>query len=181
MTFSRENHVREGARALKDAPDPSGSMNPRDPGFLPIVAPPTAIVVATDFSPPAAKATAHAAWLAKASDARLHLVHVVEPTAGLEWGDSSGAVVQRFLDEARATAQKQLEALLARLRSEGVEATGAVRLGRVADEISREVAERSADLVVIGTRGNTGVKRLLAGSVAHSVADKITVPILLVH
>lgn len=57
---------------------------------------------------------------------------------------------------------------------------GAVRLGLAVREIVAEVDDWGADLLVLGTRGRTGVSRFLIGSVAESVSRKASCNVLMI-
>jgi len=52
---------------------------------------------------------------------------------------------------------------------------------QVADLIAAEAEDWPADLIVVGTHGRQGVRRLLLGSVAESVARVASTPVLLVR
>jgi nucleotide-binding universal stress UspA family protein len=51
-------------------------------------------------------------------------------------------------------------------------------MGTAADEIVRAAEEGGVDLIVIGTHGRTGLKRVLMGSVAEAVMRRATCPVL---
>ncbi len=53
-------------------------------------------------------------------------------------------------------------------------------LGTPAEDIVRIASEQNADLIVIGTHGRTGLKRVLMGSVAEAVMRRATCPVLTV-
>lgn len=74
----------------------------------------------------------------------------------------------------------QLDALVAKYRGRGVEPSGRVREGLPAIEVVRAVEELSADLVVMGTHGRTGLSHLVLGSVAERVVRTCPVPVLTV-
>lgn len=69
----------------------------------------------------------------------------------------------------------------ARLRAAGREVQAAVRTGDAAGEILAAIAESGADLVVIGSRGRTGIARLVMGSVARNVLHGSGASVLIVH
>jgi nucleotide-binding universal stress UspA family protein len=68
-----------------------------------------------------------------------------------------------------------------RLRDGGHVADAEVRAGDAAAEIIAVVEEQRADLVVLGSRGHTGVTRLLLGSVARNVLSGSTTSVLIVR
>ena len=72
---------------------------------------------------------------------------------------------------------------LARLKSiqptvEGVQASWQVDFGPPAQRIVEYANENDVDLIVIGTHGHTGLRRVLMGSVAESVVRKAECPVL---
>ena len=66
-------------------------------------------------------------------------------------------------------AREENEAAAGRLREAGFQATGIIRDGDPAHEIVAVAREREAGLIVVGTRGQTGLRRLILGSVARNV------------
>lgn len=76
----------------------------------------------------------------------------------------------RDLKEGQAEHRRLAEETAARLVSAGRDATADVRTGDAASEIIAAAAASDADLVVLGSRGRTGLTRALLGSVARNVA-----------
>lgn len=71
--------------------------------------------------------------------------------------------------ELERIAREENETAAGRLREAGFDATGLLRKGDAAHEIVAVARERQAGLIVVGTRGQTGLRRLLLGSVARNV------------
>lgn len=69
----------------------------------------------------------------------------------------------------RQTMAAEGEAAAARLRQAGLDATAEVRTGDPAHQIIASAREHGARLIVVGTRGQTGLRRLILGSVARNV------------
>lgn len=67
------------------------------------------------------------------------------------------------------SAQTRLDRFLDQCRTAGYEPEGKVRSGSAAAEIEHEAAEWPADLVVLGTHGQSGIARAVLGSVAEHV------------
>jgi nucleotide-binding universal stress UspA family protein len=84
-------------------------------------------------------------------------------------------------DAARAHHDELATEMTARLRAAGLTAAGFRRDGDAATEILTAAKERAADLIVMGTRGRTGLKRLLLGSVARNVLHHATCSVLVVR
>jgi universal stress protein A len=130
------------------------------------------IVHPTDFSSSSTAALNVARAIARAHGARLVLVHVVpyERVAG---------VVREMLTELE-TSREELETLRQRVDGPDLKfpVEGHLRRGLAPEEILEAAAETSADLIVIGTHGRTGLKRLLLGSVAESVLRGAPCPVI---
>ena len=135
------------------------------------------ILVATDGSEAAAAAGGMAVTLAEAFEADLHAVFVEETDRwpfGLD--EEQTAELRRYGEEAvSAVADRAAEA--------GIEVTTAV-LGDD-DPVHRTVLayadEHGVDCVVMGTRGRSGVGRLLVGSVTEQLLRESTLPVVTVH
>lgn len=68
-----------------------------------------------------------------------------------------------------------------RLAAAGFAVTPEVRFGEPANEIRELVEEGGYDMVAMATHGRTGVSRLLLGSVARSVLERVHVPVMMVR
>ena len=125
------------------------------------------ILCPIDFSPCAREAMQHAAQLAREANATLVLAHVWEPSVWAVGGDLSPEVVGEMV----ATEQQQLHEWRRDARELGAPEVGIVFLtGAAWDQIAGYVrADPAIDLVVMGTRGRTGIKHALLGSVAERV------------
>ena len=136
----------------------------------------------TDFSRASSPAFARAVEMARSNRAELLLVHVVVPTY-LPIGDGyiSPNVYADMEASARAYAQKQLAALVAKARKAGVRAKGLLMDGPPYERIAQAARRKRADLVVIGTHGRTGFAKLFLGSVASRVLAIAPCPVLTVR
>lgn len=81
----------------------------------------------------------------------------------------------------RTEAGKYLEGIQSRLQSEGINAAITMLEGKPAETIVEFAKSRPVDLIVIGTHGYTGMKRLMFGSVALRVLHDANVPVLLIR
>lgn len=129
----------------------------------------------TDFSPGSAAAFEYACDLARQYDARLIAMFALGPVVPI---GSEGAIVSSDLDELRTLAHKELNAIQppdSSIRFERV-----FREGPSTVEILNAANEFSADVIVMGTHGRTGFRRLVLGSVAEEVLRKAPCPVLLV-
>jgi nucleotide-binding universal stress UspA family protein len=142
------------------------------------------ILVPVDGSATSNAGLREAIDLAKGQDASLHLVHVLDyhylAMSGLEAGayidDLIASLTQsgrRILKRAEEVARKSgVTASVALLESPG---------GPAADAIVRQAKKVKADLIVIGTHGRRGVRRMLMGSDAEQVVRNSPVPVMLVR
>jgi nucleotide-binding universal stress UspA family protein len=143
------------------------------------------ILAPTDFSPPADAALPWADFLARAFDARLVLLHVVEVTyetiLDLPRAARAEPVGEALARELQERARRELESRAQSLGPcELVLRTG-LGAGLSRQTIVEVAQEVDADLVVIGTHGRTGVERILFGSVAEHVVRTSPVPVLTVR
>jgi universal stress protein E len=93
----------------------------------------------------------------------------------------SGEDYDRLIAEIRVEHERAANESVERLVTRNVKATATVREGYTPNEIIREVADSGADLIVIGSRGRTGLPRLLLGSVARSVLFQAPCSVLVVR
>ena len=144
------------------------------------------ILVAIDGSEGSAQVLQEAARMAPA-DATLRVVSVVENPM---WGVPLEQGVLYDLESIHNSLLKAATDILARA-SEQLGQSGARAETRVLDlfeadnsipgAILREADEWAADVIVIGTHGRRGIKRLIMGSVAESLLRVARRPVLLVH
>lgn len=139
------------------------------------------VLLATDLSEASKAAILPAYRLVAATGGRVELctVHVHGPVPAV-----ADLPVLPALDEARRNEiESKLRALIpADAEARGITTSVSILEGRSVPETLIAAAERLAvDVVVLGTRGRSGLKRALLGSVADTVARTATRPVLLVH
>jgi nucleotide-binding universal stress UspA family protein len=142
------------------------------------------ILVATDFSEAADTAVAVAGEEARARGAKVTLLHSIDvlPDPAFGLGAPFGAAMvippKELVAEAREAAVKALEELLARFHLDGdvmsVE-------GSAASAILDAARALPAEEIIIATRGRTGIKRMVLGSVAERVVAHAPCPVLAVR
>ena len=93
----------------------------------------------------------------------------------------SAEIYQQLSDELRAERERAAKECVGRLVARHINATAIVREGYAPNEIVRDAANARADLIVIGSRGRTGVTRLLLGSVARGVLHQAPCSVLVVR
>ncbi len=126
------------------------------------------IMVPTDGSKCSLKAENIAISIAKNFKAKLVVVHVIDEKLiyPFEVLEEEGNTI---LDEA---ARKG--------KDEDVDVEQVLIVGSPAHDMEKIVEKTGADLVVIGTHGKTGIRKILMGSVAESTIKTVKVPVLLV-
>jgi len=138
------------------------------------------ILYPTDFSPAAEPAFEYALETAKIDDAVLILLHVIEPTSPFA-DDVYVALPDATCEAAEAAARRRFDGLLARAKAVGVDARDVFRSGRPAEEITEAAESELADLIVMGTHGRRGLRRLTLGSVAEQVVATAQCPVVTVR
>lgn len=137
------------------------------------------IVVATDFSDNADQALRWAAHLARQQRARLVVAHASLPASPP--APEFVVLPVEYFEELHEHDRKRLEAVAAKLREGDLEVESELIVGAAAPGILEIASRRRADLLVVGTHGRTGLKRLLLGSTAAQVVRKSPCPVVTVH
>ena len=135
---------------------------------LPVVLKLENILVATDFSPASQLATRFAIEIARRHNAKLLMTHV-----------AASQSEKPLMDAWRAGQSEIMDHFIAG-RLTGIPHELLVKPGEVWEVLSELIAERSIDLVVVGTRGRTGVWKLIMGSVAERIFRQAPCPVLIV-
>ncbi|MEQ1600595.1 MAG: universal stress protein [Methylophilaceae bacterium] len=141
------------------------------------------ILVPIDGSATAERALQEAIKLA-AGKASLRLVYVLDAT--LVFNVESYDIINyaALMQAVRQTGENALARAAEIVRQANMTAETALLESagtRVATAIDREAKDWSADLIVIGTHGRSGINRLLLGSVAEGVVREASVPVLLIR
>ena len=140
----------------------------------------TSIVVGIDGSPTAELALSRAIELARASGARLHVVSAYEPVPTRVTGGAPAAEEYEFSAQPGFKADAVLERALSRAGSEDLAVEQHAPKGSAADAIVGVAEEQDADLIVIGSVGMQGPKRIF-GSVPNKVSHHTSCDLLIVH
>ena len=86
------------------------------------------------------------------------------------------ALLDRLTEERRAHIRRLVE----QARDMGVRAEGIVREGAVPDILVEVAGDVRADMVIMGSEGRTGLQRLFIGSVAGSIVNRVSCPVLVI-
>ncbi|HET8569664.1 MAG TPA: universal stress protein, partial [Candidatus Limnocylindria bacterium] len=143
-------------------------------------------ILADDGSPHAAEARALLARIPALAAGAVEVVSVAHVTAPIAIGvaptmrDAARAAHAseraRALEEHQAIARRGSDVL----RASGIDSLPVAREGDPTDELLTEARIAGADLIVIGTRGRTGLERIVLGSVARKVLTSAPCSVLVV-
>jgi len=132
------------------------------------------LLVATDFSAASKAALRTAVELAKRLNARGVLVHAAEPSGSLQ------ADPLRVDELSRRRCAGRLQKIISASQADEVITDKSVITGNPVEVILDQAKHEKADLIVIGTQGRRGMKRLMLGSVAEAVVRRATCPVFTV-
>nr|WP_298722936.1 universal stress protein [uncultured Steroidobacter sp.] len=141
------------------------------------------ILVPVDGSEASTKGLDEAIDLASHLQARVRLVHVVEPWM-MVTPEATPLNVQQIAQIRRSAGAELLQACENKVAQAGVEVEAEMieTLGGSAGEhIVQKAKEVDADLIICGTHGRRGVRRMLMGSDAEHILRRAPVPVLLVR
>jgi nucleotide-binding universal stress UspA family protein len=168
-------HVDSGFESLGKLKRPAGRSNPdaEDPV---VHARLQRILVPLDFSLPSRRALRFAREWATLFGAEVCLLHVIEPTAVVaEFGTVPMGRMRRDLS---TRARMALSELGQQEFPESVRVSVEVRKGVAYDQIAVAARDLNADIIIIATHGQTGLKHALLGSNAERVTRHAPCPVL---
>lgn len=129
------------------------------------------ILVPLDFSGKSRQALRYAVPMAQKFTARIHLVHVLPAPAKADLAD---------LPRRKQAAIKRLGEMSGLLPPR-LRAGNAVLVGEPARQILQLAEQNEIDLIVLTTKGLTGLRRVLVGSTAESIMRRAVCPVLSVR
>jgi len=137
------------------------------------------ILIPLDGSPLAEQALPHAVAQAKHFQAELILLRVVEPFAHVR--GVSLADLERIRQQTRTWTREYLERIATDIQQEEISVQKVTVEGHPHTGIAEYAESNQVDLIVMSTRGQSGLSRWLMGSVADRVVRGANVPVLLVR
>ena len=135
------------------------------------------ILCATDFSEYSNHTVNYGVALAREFGSRLIICHVIDLSSVAIYGEFQLDPIgqqNRIIDDAK----EQLEKLTG---DQPVDWEPMISVGKPADEILRAVEEENIDLVISATRGRSGLKRLILGSVTERLMLTLPCPLLVLR
>ena len=139
------------------------------------------ILLAIDDSPYSAEAVEAVARLGRSKDTQVRVISAVQRLGASSGKQSNGDQQQEILKKLDSQALELTTRASDSLRARGFKAEPAVLKGDARSAIIDEALESSADLIVIGSHGRTGVTRWPLGSVAQFVVTNAHCSVLVVR
>ena len=141
----------------------------------------TRILVATRGRPWSERALALGVRMAKAYQIELVVIAVLTPTyvpqKNAAWGIAAASEVG---DDVRRIAERVLEEASTLAKANGVKYVCEIRQGRPAEEIIKAAEQHQCDLILIGSRGLSGARRVTMGETGNEVVLKAPMPVIVV-
>jgi nucleotide-binding universal stress UspA family protein len=136
-------------------------------------------VVKSEYSD---KIISYAIILAKGSGASITAIHVLDKSAQGDLGDLFPLKVEEYDKATRKRAEELLTGVQQVIEKQGIK-TGIEVIGAksVPKGIIDYAKESGVDVIVIGTKGLTGVEKFLMGSVASAVIDHVHCPVVAIR
>ncbi|MFH2005712.1 MAG: universal stress protein [bacterium] len=138
------------------------------------------ILVPIDLSKNSLQALAYAGALARANQATVQILHVVQPVLLPAYYRLDESTTLSARSRLLQRAEEELEEFVESADTADVLTETRVVYGNPAIAIVEHAAEAESDLIVINTHGRTGLKHLLMGSVAEKVVRRAPCPVLTV-
>ena len=137
------------------------------------------ILVPVDFSLHSRRAFEMATGLAQTFNAKIHPVHAYHLDISMAAPDGT-LLPQSLWDSVRDTAARKLEKTHQTVTAEGISAESHLCSELPSTAIESTARKVGADLIVMGTRGLTGLKHVLLGSVAERTVRTAPCPVMTV-
>lgn len=137
------------------------------------------ILVPCDFSDSATHAFRFAIDLANQSNGEVLLLHVVElPVMYDTLMMPSLSFEEVYMKDMKENAEKNFSKIKTKWATDGPKVTSHLEYGATAFTINRFAKEKKADLIVMGTKGATGIKEIMIGSNTEKIVRTSTVPVI---
>lgn len=139
----------------------------------------------TDFSEQANHAVEAGYYLAKKFNAEFHLFHVIESSAHTDFniqGAPGGETDMEdvfFLKLIKATERRMTE-LVSTPGLEEIQVTSSIKIGKPIELIREEIESGGYTMIVMGTKGTSGMNEILVGSNAERIVRSAKIPVLTV-
>ncbi|SCK58118.1 Nucleotide-binding universal stress protein, UspA family [Variovorax sp. HW608] len=142
------------------------------------------ILVPVDGSATSMQGLEQAIGMARLTNGRIRLIHVVDELSYALATDGYAGYTGDWLGVLRENGAKLLQDCLQKVEAADISVETVLRDnldGPVHELVTKEAASWPADLIVLGTHGRRGAKRLFLGSSAENILRTAPVPVLLVR
>lgn len=143
------------------------------------------ILIPTDGSEPAAQAAEHGFKLAKQFGSTVHILYVIElsdsASAAPYGGIGQSIVTEKAVSNINERAAEIVTQLERKANELEIDTATETRRGSARQDIISYANEQDIELIVMGTRGRSGVERFLFGSVTERVIRATNIPIFVVR
>lgn len=136
------------------------------------------ILIPTDGSESSFKAAEHSINLARIFGSKLIVLHVVDSKA---LAGFKAEEREKALQHLRTLGSEAVKKVVKKARTENVEVEEVIRDGVPTETILDLADEAKVNLIVMGTRGLTGIQRILLGSTVERVIRWASCPVLVVR
>lgn len=143
------------------------------------------ILIGIDGSQRSGRILELGAELALTQGASIHILCAIDPAYFLQESDRSGPSTRDELDYPAAAIEREgtdriVREAVSKLRAQGLLATGEVLPGSPAETITSTAVQLKSDLIVLGHRHLSWLRRQAEGSVAQQVLERAAVPVMVV-
>ena len=149
-------------------------------GKTPEIFRPRRILVPVDFSECSFEGLKYAALLANRFDAKLRLLHAINPYLQVSEFDHAASRFMPLLENAQLHARKEMRRMRHLDFMRGIRCESEVCIGSAIDAICNASAKSDLDLIVTSTHGHTGFSHAMIGSTAEHVVRYAACPVLVV-
>lgn len=137
------------------------------------------LIVPTDFSDNAAKTAQKAIALAKSWDARVHFVHVIEPSETIPY--PIHVELESYQKLAIESATSNMRSFIGELSLSDVSFDESIEDGIAHETILRVAKDNKADLIVIGPHGKSKIEKFFVGSVTDRIMRTSEIDVLMIR
>jgi nucleotide-binding universal stress UspA family protein len=145
------------------------------------------ILVTIDGSENSKKAADYASSFAKKYNAQLIILYVLYSELGFAYSNLLGVTTPKAIEDALETqkkdVQKWFDEIRSKLKNTNISVTDKIiiSVSSIVGEIIGFADKEKVDLIILGTRGRTGFKKLLLGSVAEGVVTHSSCPVMVIR
>ena len=138
------------------------------------------ILCALDLTPHSAVVAEYAVTMSKAFDAQVVVMYAAPALNQYAEFRVPPSHIENFVCEIVDGAEKAMEGYVAK-HFHGVQAVGKVVNGYAPEEILKMAVAENADVIIMGTHGRKGIRRIIFGSVAEKIVKSSHIPVITIR